>query len=175
MEFRSNQLTSYWNLSFKLWFIFCYVALKNCFRLRRSGVVEDTESLGRALFSGHVKKGRIQPSAFMPKRGSRALSVNRLSHAPHEWFMELSQRDASRRAIKSQKIVNFYGFATIRAQKLRGISFGDNMKFSVRGTPTFGNPLHADIVLPPDEGKDLDLAIVDALLENVDLYQSPSS
>ena len=56
-----------------------------------------------------------------------------------------------------------YGLASIRADKVRETS---SMIF---GSPTISNPFHADILLPPDDGKDFVMDITRKLAEASEL------
>ncbi|WON75233.1 hypothetical protein [Nitrosospira sp. Is2] len=174
MESRIIRLINCWTLSFKLWCAFYYLTLKNCFRFRLPRVIDDNESVGRALFSGNVKKDKVLAGAFLPpKSDPRAISVNRISRAPIEWFNQLGQHNAFRRAGRTNQNIKYYGMVSIQAKKLRGIEIDTKQKFAVVGSPTLQNALHANIMLPPSEGKDFDLYIADTLLQHIDPYQPP--
>lgn len=157
--------TNYWRLSFSLWIDYVQLVYSRAINIRAPFKVDESEIIGRALFSGHCKKGRILASAFMPKSFSRELSTNRLSCVQNELFETLSSLDAINRSKKSGNHINFYGFAVLEVKKLRGIQLDAKNSLDVRSSPSLKNPLHADIVLPPYEGKDYDLLIADELIE----------
>jgi hypothetical protein len=165
MESHTNLSAKSSILCCKLWTAYLILTLRSYRKLCSPGNVENTELLGRALFSGAIdKKGRIQVSAFLPKKGVRDLSVNRVSYAPSRWFEQMSQQDARRRSIRSQQNIKFYGMAIISVKELRAISLVGKKLFHVIGAVTMQNPLHANIILPPFEGKDFDFMIADELL-----------
>lgn len=156
---------NYWRLSCSLWVSFFRFAFSRALNLRTPLKVDDSELIGRALFSGNYKNGKVLARAFMPKPTSRKLSTNRLSSAPNELFVSLSRHDADLRSIKSGNVINFYGFAVLEAGKLRSIKLDGKKYLKVLGSPNFRNPLHADITLPTYEDKSYDLLIADQLIE----------
>lgn len=156
---------NYWRLSYNLWVSFFRFAFSRAIHLKTPLKIDDSELLGRALFSGHCKKGKVLAGAFLQKPTSRKLSTNRLSSAPNKLFVSLSKHDANSRSIKSGNDISFYGFAVLKAEKLRSIKLDGGKCLKVIGTPDIRNPLHADIVLPAFEDKDCDLAIADQLIE----------
>lgn len=159
------QLTNCWRSSSSLWIDFVRLAYSRAINFRSPLKVDGSELLGRALFSGHIKKGKVLASAFMPKRSSRKLSINRLSCAQKEVFIFLSTQDAINRSNNSGNNISFYGFAEFEAKKLRSIKLDTGNSLDVRGSPSIRNALHADIGLPEYEGKSYDLLIADQLIE----------
>lgn len=165
MVLLKTQSINYFRLSCSLWFSFSRLAFTRTLDLSSPRKVADGELLGRALFSGHYKKGKVLASAFMPKQSSRDLSTNRLSCAPIELYVSLSKRDANTRSIRSGNDIGFYGFAVLKASELRGIELDGAKCLDAFGTPSIMNPLHADITLPEYEGKDYDLLVADQLID----------
>jgi len=164
-------------LYFKLWVAYFFLIVKNRFIHSNVKYVQDTEVLGRALFSGHInKKGKILASAFKLKKGMpRKVSTNRLSLAPIKWFIQLSRKAARDRSVKSQGDTKFYGFAKIEVNQLRQVILLGNKRFFVSGTPDVPkNPFHADIAIQPDYGKDFDFYIIDTLINISELEKHPS-
>ena len=159
------QSTNYWRLSFSLWIGFLRLTFSRVLHLSTPLKVNNDESLGRALFSGHCKKGKVLASAFLQKPAYRKISTNRLSYAPIGLFVSLSKSDAVIRSIKSGNDINFYGFAVLETEKLHGIRLDNGKSLDVYGSPSIKNPLHADIVLPAFEDKDYDLSIADQLID----------
>ena len=66
----------------------------------------------------------------------------------------------------------FYGYASITAGDICRIKLDGKKSLKLKASPTFKNPFHADIILPVDEGKDLYLAIADALQRKAKFVES---
>jgi hypothetical protein len=149
-----------------LWGCFLSFSTKCIFSGRSPLYVDDQEKLGRWLFSGHFKKKKIQPNAFMGGK-TRGISVSRLAHAPLKFFTQLGLKERERRAANVSHTVNFYGYAVIAASDVRSVDLDSGDDLVPKGSPTLDNPLHADILRPSawDKDKDLELAIADALLK----------
>ena len=136
------------------------------------------ELLGRALFSGHFKNGKILAGAFIVKDPSKGISVNRLKFAPRCQMDFLSKANAQRRTANFRKKnsnapeTNFYGYASIKTKEVSCIRLDKGKTLGLKVTPKFGNPFHADITLPVGESKDFYLKIADELLKKAK-FQEP--
>ena len=105
--------------------------------------VNPSEELGRGVSSSRIARRARRPNfqvpsnVFLPPRGERNISVDRLSIAPHSEAVEIADsRDAARGR-------TFYGWALTAASTI-----ADNGR-SIVASPVQGvNPYHADIVLP---------------------------
>lgn len=103
--------------------------------------IEDSDSLGRAVFSSgdakDARKGKIRHKIFLENEEVDCLSVDRLAHAPDEEMAEIGDRNARRRGPTR----SFYGWATVT------VADASEDGRSVRATPWLDNPYHADIDL----------------------------
>ena len=104
---------------------------------RMSGV-EPSEELGRGVFSSRTarRSRRSVPHTVFRERLGNAISVDRLSVAPHTDALDHARNIATQRAQR------FYGWAVVTAE--RAASSGRR----VLATPQANNPFHADIELP---------------------------
>lgn len=116
------------------------------------------EELGRVITSRReakrVRRGRSPVRSFLPKRGERRLSVDRLTFAPlaeaianGERVAQARQQGHLRTAGRPSTDVHFCGWSVISVLAARATDC------SVEATPIegehgTGNPYHADIVLP---------------------------
>ena len=158
-----KQLINYLRPSFKLWACFFKLFFKDSLSVRSPLSIKVNEVLGRALFSGNYKKGRILASTFLLSKNSRAVSTNRMTYANRIWFVNLAEHDAQERARREERTVSFYGFALLKELELSDIKLDGKKAIRAIGKPTIRNPLHADIEFL-SEGKDADLEIADKLL-----------
>jgi len=127
-------------------------------RLRSPLRVEDSERLGRELFSGHLKGKRLKVNAFLINEKSESgLSLDRLSLAPRRLFSAVGRAAAARRSVK------FKGFATLDCAKLRSVEMDDGIRLDAVGDPTLENAFHADVALLPDKGDDYYLLVATEL------------
>lgn len=149
---------------FSLWLAYVrYLVVSIFYHSRSPNVVLDSEMLGREVFfRSHIRESanRVKPGLFLPKESERRpFSVNRLTLANRLIFVALGKVQA--RARRS----NFYGFAELTAAEARRVRGDDGWQMDVRGTPTLRNPLHADLSIWDDKGKDYDLMIAGQLCE----------
>lgn len=159
-------------VSLNLWSSFARHAQARICSLRSPFTVQDTERIGRALFSGHVtNSGKIRPNAFSIRPPDYEYSVNRLSCAPREQFVRLSKLDAVRRSIAAAQRdssktpgITFKGFAEFLESDLRKIKIDGSRPLYTSSDVTCANPFHGVIGLEPDQTKDYELAVTDNLL-----------
>ncbi len=159
--------------SFSLWIYFFAFFFKQVSSKRRPLIIDDSEEIGRTLFSGNYdpKKEEIKVAAFMLKLEdvSKGMSVNRLTYAPRKQLGLLFEIDAQRRTAKAREKNSganekkFYGYASIKAVDIRSIVINGKKSLHLDATLTLRNPFHADIWLPVDEEKSLYMSIADAL------------
>ena len=104
------------------------------------------EELARGVFSSRnakrAKRSRVPAYVFLEKLGERKISVDRLSVAPLEDVVKISERVAAERG------ASFYGWAIVAAKRIR-----ENRR-EVIATPLSDNPYHADILLPKSAVED---------------------
>ncbi|MBF8254724.1 MAG: hypothetical protein HW373_1419 [Deltaproteobacteria bacterium] len=155
--------------SIELWLLYLPFVFKCVIRLVSPSRIFELERLGRALFSGHVKKTltdpRILPNAFMVNRKSESgISTNRISLAPLRLFSELGDMSAAEKSARQGRVDNFYGFAAFDGGVPQRIKLEDGFALLPKGIPTRSNPFHADIRLPPDRKKDYYLFIATELV-----------
>jgi len=132
-------------------------------RIRRPCYVDDSETLGRELFNGHLNKSKtaLTPAAFLQK-GGRHLSCSRLSLAARILFLTLAGQHMNKRR-KRVASTRFYGFAEITAANVRALCVDGLSCAHPIGVPTIENPFHSDIRLPPDMQKDFFLDVATKL------------
>ena len=112
--------------------------------------VADTDVLSREIFSSNQFKrnsNRVLRNTFQPPRDSQEISTIRSSLISERMLRSVVQRHEKRRG------KSCYGVAKVSGAVIRQASW------EPKGTPVFWNPYHADIILPPDDGKD---SIIDA-------------
>jgi len=127
-------------------------------RLRSPLNVKNNETLGRELFSGHLKGKRLRVNAFLINEISESgISLDRLSLAPRRLFSAVGREAAAKRS------VNFKGFAEFDCASLRAIELDDGTRLDAVGDPTFENAFHADVALMPDRGDDYYLFVATEL------------
>lgn len=148
-------------LYYRLWLAYFRHVVRAVSQRRSPHFVADFELLGREVFSGnHIRKGakKVKPGLFLHKRSRRRpFSVNRMSLANRSLFMALGRLHGQKRNH------TFYGVAQFTAAMVRTVQGDDGWQMQVRGTPSFANPLHADLTIPEDKGKDYDIMIADQL------------
>lgn len=130
---------------------------------RYPGYVANDEDIAREIFSSQCYRadGSLKLNAFsFDRKRARALSVNRVSLAPQTFFDRLALKHARRRNL------TYYGSAHLTARKIRGIVMDNSWIAEVVGSAKIENPFHADIPLPPDHGKDYDMAVRAALTKS---------
>ena len=111
--------------------------------------VNPSEELGRGVSSSRIARRARRPNfqvpfnVFLPPRGERSISVDRLSVAPHDEAVAIADsRDAARGR-------TFYGWAVTT-----GFAVTDNGRRIVASPIPDVNPYHADIVLPENAAHD---------------------
>ena len=111
--------------------------------------IDPSEELGRGVSSSRIARRARRPNfqvpfnVFLPPRGERGISVDRLSVAPYNEAVAIADiRDAARDRI-------FYGWAVTTA-----IVATDNGRRIVASPIPDVNPYHADIVLPENAAHD---------------------
>lgn len=142
------------------WLSFLPFAIGRIIQIKSPLWVSDDEVLAREIwYSKQFKKStnRVNRSLFEPPKNSRKVSTTRSSYISRQLLRHIIRRHEVRRK------KDCYGVAKIRALHVRGILS------DVKGTPDFSNPFHADIVLPPDEGKDFVMEITVTLAEKSEL------
>ena len=143
-------------LEAKLWARFVIFSVHRYVHGQRPLSVLDKEVLGRELRSSRQftpSTGRIKPNAFEPPKGKQNISVDRLSLVSRALAVAIGNKHSRARGR------TFYGFAEISAGQVR------ETKASVSGRPALDNPIHGNIQLPPDDGRDFILDIARQLAE----------
>lgn len=121
-----------------------------------------TDTLARELYGSHVNaSGRIFAGAFRASpKNNFGLSVNRWCKAPAKLFNALGLEAAKRRS------GSFKGFALFHVSDLEKAKL-ENIKLIAMGKPTWHNPFHADIPVPPDREDDFYLLVQSEFIEHV--------
>lgn len=140
-------------LTAKLWLEFIAQLLRIGGRSSSPFSLDDTEMLGRAIFSsGNIvsSKKKVRRTAFQPPKEKRDLSVTRTSRILRQWANEIGRRHLRRR----RGVTQFYGYAEIAVYEVQAAGL------TAKCSPTLSNPYHADIRFPADTAKDaqIDLA-----------------
>jgi hypothetical protein len=143
--------------TFREWGRYLLFSIRTIIIHRRwPGYVVDDEGIAREIFSSHCYKadGSVRPIAFsFNRKKPSALSVNRASLASQVFLKCLALKHA-----KGRK-QTYYGSAHSSARNIRNVVMGDTWAANVIGSINPQNPFHADIPLPPDNGKDFDMDV----------------
>src|SRR5258708_37347057 len=148
-------------LYFSAWVRFLGFAVKQLLLLRWPLSIANRETLGRALFRGHTKwnKKDLQVNACLINAQSEwEISLSRLFLAPRMLFVRVFLAGARRREI------HFYGFGEIQAGDVRKLRIDSDPYPNVHAAPTWQNPFHAGIPLPPDREKDYYMEVARQML-----------
>lgn len=155
---------SYWECSCRLWAHFVLYCVRRASALQQPLRVGDHEMLGRAIYSDRQIRrstSTVKIDAFLVPSEQSGISVDRIECAPRELLECRAELDGQRRRTP----LHFKGYAELCVSDVRTLRMSNTVGIPVRATPTFRNPAHADLVLPPDDGDDLRMEIADALIQ----------